>query len=95
MPLTPYTGPFGAPELRHLIRRSLFGCSLGDMAHFNGMTLAQVVDELLTFTNNTTPPIKTYWLPNGGTPDPTLVDPDVPYGSTCARSSCSSGTTCW
>jgi adenylate cyclase len=47
MPLTPYTGPFGAPELRHLIRRSLFGCSLGDMAHFNGMTLAQVVDELI------------------------------------------------
>lgn len=82
MPLTPYTGPFGAPELRHLIRRSLFGCSLGDLAHFNGMTLAQVVDELLTFTNNTTPPIKTYWLPNGGTPDPALVDPDVPYGST-------------
>jgi len=82
MPLTPYTGPFGAPELRHILRRSLFGCALGDMAHFNGMTLAQVVDELLTFSNTTTPPVKTYWLPSGGTPDPTLVDPDVPFGST-------------
>lgn len=82
MPLTPYTGPFGPPELRHLLRRSLFGCALGDMSHFNGMTLAQVVDELLTFTNTTAPPVKTYWLPNGGTPDPTLVDPDVPFAST-------------
>ena len=84
MPLTPYTGPFGPPELRHLLRRSLFGCSLGDMAHFNGMSLNQVVADLLTFTNTTTasPPLKTYWLPNGGTPDPSLLDPDVPFGST-------------
>jgi uncharacterized protein (DUF1800 family) len=81
MPLTPYTGPFGTPELRHLLRRSLFGCSLSDLAHFNGLPLDQVVSELLTFTNNTTPPLKTYWLPNGGTPDPALLDPDVPFGA--------------
>lgn len=82
MPLTPYTGPFGTPELKHLLRRSLFGAAPADLVHFAGMSLDQVADELLTFTNNTTPPIKAYWGLNGTTPDPSLVDPDVPFGST-------------
>ncbi|MBK9059540.1 MAG: DUF1800 family protein [Flavobacteriales bacterium] len=83
MPLQPYAGPFGAPELRHLLRRTLFGASNADLAHFAGMSLTDVVDELLTFTNNTTPPIKAYSIPDGSNqPDPTLVDPDVPFGST-------------
>lgn len=82
MPLEPYSGPFGTPQLRHLLRRSLFGCSNGDLAHFNGTTMEAVVQELLTFTNDTTPPIKTYWGLNGTTPDPALLDPNVPFGST-------------
>lgn len=82
MPLEPYAGPFGAPELRHLLRRTLFGASTADMQHFAGMSLDQVADALLTFTNDTTPPIKTYWQLNGGTPDPALIDPAVPFGST-------------
>lgn len=82
MPIEQYTGPFNAPELRHLLRRTLFGCSSADIAHFAGMTLDGVVDELLTFTNDTTPPIKAYWGLNGNSPDPTLIDPDVPFGST-------------
>lgn len=81
MPLTPYTGPFGPPQLSHLLRRTLFGCTPADLAHFNGMDLAQVLDELLTFTNDTTPPIKAYSEDNLGTPDPDMVDPDVPFGS--------------
>jgi len=82
MPIQPYTGTFGREELRHLLRRSLFGCSNADLAHFQGQTLTQVVDALLSFTNDTTPPIKTYWELNGNTPDPSLVDPAVPFGST-------------
>lgn len=82
MPIEPYTGPFGTPQLRHLLRRTLFGCSNADLAHFNGYSLEQTVQELLTFTNNTTPPIKTYWGLNGNTPDPSLMDPDVPFGTT-------------
>ena len=58
MPLQPYTGTFGTVELRHLLRRTLFGATTADMAHFAGMSLTQVVDELLTFNNNTSPPIK-------------------------------------
>lgn len=82
MPIQPYTGTFGRSELRHLLRRTLFGCSSADMAHFQGQSLNQVVDALLTFTNDTTPPVKTYWELNGNTPDPTLIDPAVPFGST-------------
>ena len=82
MPIQPYTGPFGRPELRHLLRRTLFGCSNADLAHFEGRTLEEVVDELLTFSNDTTPPLKTYWLPNAGVADPTLIDAAVPFGAT-------------
>ncbi|MCW5898958.1 MAG: DUF1800 family protein [Flavobacteriales bacterium] len=82
MPLTPYTGPFGKPERTHLLRRALFGCTNADLAHFEGQSLAQVVDALLTFTNDTTPPIKAYWELNGGVPDPDAIDPAVPFGST-------------
>jgi Protein of unknown function (DUF1800) len=83
MPLTAYTGPFGSPELRHLLRRSLFGVSVADLTHFAGQSLDQVVDELLTFTNNTSPPIKAYSNPDGnGNPNPLLVDPNVSFGGT-------------
>lgn len=79
MPITPYTGPFGRPELQHLLRRSLFGCTAADRAHFEGMSLNQVVDELLTFTNDTTPPLRAYTDENG---DPNGIDVAVPFGST-------------
>lgn len=79
MPITPYTGPFGRPELQHLLRRSLFGCTVADRAHFEGMSLAAVVDELLTFTNDSAPPVKTYTDANG---DPDGIDQAVPFGQT-------------
>jgi hypothetical protein len=82
MPLTPYTGQFGRPELTHLLRRTLFGCSNADLAHFNGQALDQVVDALLNFTNDTAPPVKTYWDLVGNSPDPNALDPQVPFGET-------------
>ncbi len=81
MPVQHYNGPFGKPELRHLLRRSLFGVSPADMAHFDGMSLDDVVNELLTFANTTTPPIKAYSGEGpGGVYDPALIDPVVPFG---------------
>ncbi|HRD54584.1 MAG TPA: DUF1800 domain-containing protein [Flavobacteriales bacterium] len=82
MPLTPYTGPFGRPQLQHLLRRTLFGCSNADLAHFQGQTLSQVVNALLTVTNDITPPLKAYWALNGSNPDPNALDPQVPFGQT-------------
>ncbi|MBP9161467.1 MAG: DUF1800 domain-containing protein [Flavobacteriales bacterium] len=82
MAVTPYTGAFGPQELRHLLRRSLFGVSPADMAHFNGMPLNAVVNELLNFTDDTTPPIKAYSDLSGGTPDPNAIDAPVAFGDT-------------
>jgi uncharacterized protein (DUF1800 family) len=82
MSLATYTGPFGRPQLQHLLRRTLFGVSPADLAHFAGMTLQQVVNELLTFSTTTPPPLKTYWVNSGGNPNPNGVDPNVPFGTT-------------
>lgn len=79
MPITPYTGPFGTTELQHLLRRSLFGCTVADRAHFEGMSLNDVVDELLDFTNDTTPPVKAYTDTSG---NPNGIDAAVPFGTT-------------
>ncbi len=82
MPLIPYSGPFGRAELTHLLRRTLFGCSVADLAHFNGQSLDQVVDALLNFTNDAPPPIKAYTAGPPNAPDPNAIDPQVAFGST-------------
>jgi uncharacterized protein (DUF1800 family) len=59
--LQPYTGSFGAPELRHLLRRTLFGATKADMAYFSGKSVLQVVSELLNPTATLpAPPVKEY-----------------------------------
>ena len=59
--LQPFTGSFGAPELRHLLRRTLFGATKSDMSYFAGKSLVQVVDELLNPTAPLpAPPVKEY-----------------------------------
>ncbi|MBK6369963.1 MAG: hypothetical protein IPF64_09095 [Flavobacteriales bacterium] len=70
MPVTPYTGTFGREELKHLLRRSLFGATNADLATYAGQTLAQVVDALLNVDTNQAPPMQNYWRLNGNTPDP-------------------------
>ena len=59
--LQPYTGSFGGPELRHLLRRTLFGATKADMAYFSGKSVSQVVTELINPTAPLpTPPVKEY-----------------------------------
>ncbi len=52
--LEPYTGTFGAGQLLHLLRRTLFGPSRADVDLFLGQPLDQVVNVLLTI-----PPLET------------------------------------
>lgn len=67
--------------MRHLLRRTLFGCSVDDLNHFAGMSLVDVVQELLNFTNTTTPPVKAYSSPDEfGNYQPELIDPAVAFG---------------
>ncbi len=59
--LQPYTGNFGAPELRHLLRRTLFGATKSDMDYFLGKSVTEVVNELLNPTAPLpAPPVKEY-----------------------------------
>ena len=59
--LQPYAGSFGAPELTHLLRRTLFGATKADMAFFSGKSVTQVVNELLNPTAPLpAPPVKEY-----------------------------------
>ncbi len=75
MALTPYTGSFGTPELRHLLRRTLFGCSNADLAAFSGQSLSQVVTSLLNVpTAASAPPLNAYQA--------FQVDPDCGLGAT-------------
>ena len=81
MPMTPYSGTFGKPELLHLLRRTLFGVKKTDLAYFANRTLSSVVTELLTLpTTPPAPPLKNYSEPTtvtGANPDST-----IPFGST-------------
>ncbi len=82
MPIQSYTGPFGREELKHLLRRTLFGATLEDLAFFEGQSLDQVINALLDVTNDTAPPIKAYSGGSLNNPDPTALDPQVAFGST-------------
>jgi uncharacterized protein (DUF1800 family) len=81
MPLTPYSGTFGKPELQHLLRRTLFGVKKSDLTYFANRTLSSVVTELLTVpASPPSPPVKTYAEPT----TITLPNPDaaIAIGST-------------
>jgi uncharacterized protein (DUF1800 family) len=78
MALTPYTGPFGKPELIHLLRRTMFGVSPSDIKFFSGKNLDQVVDMLLDVPQAAPePPIRAY---QGKAT--TTFDSTVAFGST-------------
>lgn len=82
MPVTPYSGSFGREELKHLLRRAMFGATNADINHFSGQSLNQVVDALLTTSMPTSVPLKNYWALNNGVRDPNAMDPGVPFGQT-------------
>ncbi len=54
--LEPYTGPWGADQAMHLLRRSLFGLTKSDVATALALNAASAVDRLLESTPPPTPP---------------------------------------
>ena len=56
MPITPYSGSWGKPQIQHLLRRTLFGFTKADYAYFQGKTLNATVTELLTVPASAPPP---------------------------------------
>jgi hypothetical protein len=70
-----YQGSWGRPEVIHLLRRTLYGPSLGEVKEFEKLTLSQAVDKLLDTSNYTfNPPLNNYGK--------STVDLQVTYGKT-------------
>lgn len=72
--LSPYTGPWDTEAVIHLLKRTMFGASPQDIAHFVAMDMQQAVDELL---NPTAPlpssPVKDYSTTDATTPDTAIA----------------------
>ena len=72
--LAPYSGPWDTEAVIHLLKRTMFGAAPGDIAHFQGMSMAQAVDELLNPTAPLpSPPLKDYDNSGASKPDTTVA----------------------
>ncbi len=73
--LSPYNGAWGREQVIHLLRRTMFGAHLDDVAHFLEGSLEDALDELLQATATPDLPINDY-------NEQGYTDPDVPAGET-------------
>ncbi len=72
--ITPYSGVWGDNEVIHLLKRTMFGAKITDIAYFKTKTMSQAVDELVTPLAAPLPPINNYEGKSfNGTP---FVDPN-------------------
>ncbi|MBX7243380.1 MAG: DUF1800 domain-containing protein [Bacteroidia bacterium] len=74
--LTPYSGVWGIEQVKHLLRRTMFGATKSDIDYFLTKTMTEAVTELLTASPVPSPPLNDYG--NGAQ----TQDPDVPFGQT-------------
>ncbi len=79
--ITQYAGIWDTNQVIHLLKRTMFGAKLADIAYFKGKSMVQAVDELCAPVTPASPPVNNYEgkLFNG-TP---FTDPaGIPKGST-------------
>lgn len=55
-----YTGPFGDTEIKHLLKRTLFGLKIEDLKKFKGQKLDFVIDSIFKLDTNPSPPVNHY-----------------------------------
>jgi uncharacterized protein (DUF1800 family) len=72
--LTPYTGQWTLAEVKHLLRRVMFGSTKADADYFVNAGMTVAVAELLTVAAIPVPPLYTY--------STNYDDPNVPFGQT-------------
>lgn len=71
--LEPYTGEWGAEQVRHLIRRTLFGVKKSDYDHFMTLSMEEAVSSIIQPSASPDPPVNDYQGIEGD-------DPDVAFG---------------
>lgn len=85
MAIDVYKGDFGAKELTHLLKRSLFGVKRADLTSLSGRSLTYVVDYLLQDLPQPSPPVNNY---NDGN----YTDPVAPAGTVWVNAAYTDGT---
>ena len=70
--IAPYAGPWGDDQVIHLLKRTMFGAKIADVAYFKGKTVTQAIDELVTVLPAPAPPVNNY----EGKGSPPFVDPN-------------------
>ncbi len=74
--IAPYTGTWGESQVKHLLRRALFGFNKTDVDFFKTMSMSDAVDYIMTIPGTQPdPPVNGYNTMNA-------VDPDIPAGAT-------------
>ncbi|MES2629512.1 MAG: DUF1800 family protein, partial [Bacteroidota bacterium] len=72
--IAPYSGPWERKHIRHLLNRTMYGCTPAQMQTASSMTMDQLVSLLLTPVAAPAPPLYNYY--NEG------IDPDCTMGGT-------------
>jgi uncharacterized protein (DUF1800 family) len=79
--IKPFSGPFGKPELIHLLRRTMFGVKKSDLNFFKTKNLDEVLQVLVPTTPKAPePPLRAYY--NNVDPTKDNLDTLVPFGKT-------------
>lgn len=74
--IAPYTGAWGETQVKHLLRRALFGFNKTDVDFFKSMSMSDAVDYIMTIPGTQPdPPVNGYNTMNA-------VDPDISAGAT-------------
>lgn len=79
--IKPFSGPFGKPELIHLLRRTMFGVKKSDLNFFKTKSLDEVLNVLVPTTPKAPdPPVRAYY--NNVDPTRDNLDTLVAFGKT-------------
>lgn len=72
--LEPYNGPWETREIKHFLKRTMFGAKPTDIQYFQSKKIVDAIQEIVRLNTNIGAPINTY--------SEKEIDPDVPYGQT-------------
>lgn len=79
--ITPFRGKLSESQLRHLLRRTMFGASENDLRHFSGKKIKKIMQQLLADTDMPAPPVNNYNDPPEKKDEVNYyVDEEIPEG---------------
>lgn len=90
--IAPVKGKLNDTQLRHLLRRVMFGASENDLRHFSGKKIKKIMQELLVDTDMPAPPVNNYNDPPEKKDEVNYyVDEEIPEGQTWITATITNG----